>query len=102
MSIPLSLPATLTSAQASACLNTLSAGLAQTAGGSAVVVDASALAHFDSSALAVLLELRRTCMAAGRSFAVRGLPERLGTLARLYGVATLLTATTATTAATAA
>jgi hypothetical protein len=45
-----------------------------------VVVDASALAKFDSSALAVLLECRRESMAMGRSFAVRNLPARLSAM----------------------
>ncbi len=55
-----------------------------------VVVDASALSRFDSSALAVLLEFRRETLAAGKRFLVRGLPTRLGDLAALYGVVELL------------
>ena len=58
--------------------------------GSSVVVDAGALAHFDSSALAVLLECRREAMAHGKTFAVARLPARLRELAGLYGVAELL------------
>lgn len=58
-----------------------------------VVVDASALQEFDSSALAVLLACRREALAAGKAFAVRGAPARLGQLARLYGVADLIPAT---------
>jgi phospholipid transport system transporter-binding protein len=54
------------------------------------VADASALQHFDSSALAVLLECRREALALGKSFAVSRLPERLRELAALYGVAELL------------
>ena len=92
MTAQLALPAELTSAQATACLAELSAGLAQAAAaGSAVVVDAARLERFDSSALAVLLELRRVCAAAGRPYAVQALPERLHELARVYGVASLLT-----------
>ena len=90
MSAQLSLPTELTSAQATACLAELSAGLARAGDGSAVVVHAGALERFDSSALAVLLELRRTCAAAGRPYSVQALPERLHELARLYGVAQLL------------
>jgi phospholipid transport system transporter-binding protein len=56
----------------------------------AVVIDASALQEFDSSALAVLLSCRRQALAAGKSFSVQGLPQRLRQLAGLYGVAELL------------
>ncbi|MBC7681037.1 MAG: STAS domain-containing protein [Ferruginibacter sp.] len=83
------LPAEVTHAQATAALRTLLQELRlQT--GSAVVVDASALQRFDSSALAVLLECRRESARLGRAFAVRGLPQRLAALAGLYGVAELL------------
>jgi phospholipid transport system transporter-binding protein len=60
--------------------------------GSATVIDASALAQFDSSAIAVLLEVRREASALGRGFAVKGLSTRLRELASLYGVAGLLPA----------
>jgi phospholipid transport system transporter-binding protein len=56
----------------------------------AVVIDASALQEFDSSALAVLLACRRQALAVGKSFSVQGLPQRLRQLAGLYGVAELL------------
>jgi phospholipid transport system transporter-binding protein len=82
------LPAELTHAQATASLRMLLQGLRTQPG--AVVVDATALARFDSSALAVLLECRRESFSLGRSFAVRGLPQRLADLAGLYGVAELL------------
>jgi phospholipid transport system transporter-binding protein len=57
-----------------------------------VVADAGALTHFDSSALAVLLECRREALALGKSFSVSRLPTRLRELAMLYGVAELLPA----------
>ena len=57
-----------------------------------LVVDASALQVFDSSALAVLLECRRQALAEHKTFAVRGLPAALAGLAALYGVAELLPA----------
>ena len=83
------LPAELTHKQTPASLRMLVQGLrAQT--GSVVVADASALARFDSSALALLLECRREALAMGKSFSVRGLPQRLRSLAALYGVAELL------------
>jgi phospholipid transport system transporter-binding protein len=57
-----------------------------------MTVDASALQQFDSSALAVLLDCRRQALAAGRTFAVAGMPQRLAQLASLYGVAELISA----------
>ncbi len=60
-----------------------------------VVVDASALRQFDSSALAVLLECRRLALAAGKAFSVHGEPEHLLRLASLYGVAELIFPTAA-------
>ena len=59
----------------------------------AVLVDASALTEFDSSALAVLLSCRREALAAGKGFSVKNLPVRLRQLAGLYGVAELIPAT---------
>ena len=57
-----------------------------------LVIDASGLTEFDSSALAVLLECRRQASAAGKAFSVRGLPPRLRQLAGLYGIAELIPA----------
>ena len=86
----LALPATLTHDEASACLRLLRQGLLGARAATPVVVDAGALAHFDSSALAVLLECRREAERAARAFSVRRLPPRLRELATLYGVAELL------------
>ena len=58
--------------------------------GATVVIDASRLEQFDSSALAVMLACRRQAIAAGKSFAVQGLPSKLSQLAGLYGVAQLM------------
>ena len=58
----------------------------------AVVVDASALTVFDSSALAILLQCRRQALAAGKTFAVLGAPARLRQLAQVYGVDSLIPA----------
>ncbi len=85
------LPADLTRNQASACLQMLVQGL-KALKGEAVVVDATALARFDSSALAVLLELRRESLAHGKNLRIRALPERLRDLATVYGIAELLAA----------
>jgi phospholipid transport system transporter-binding protein len=80
------LPDKLSIAEASAALPALAAQLGQNSG--ALVVDASALKHFDSSAIAMLLELRR--QAPGRAFSVSGAPSAMVELATMYGVAELL------------
>lgn len=85
------LPAELTHAQAETCLNMLRKA-ARAEREPLVLVDATPLVRFDSSALAVLLECRRDCLHDGRRFAVRGLAPRLRELADLYGVAPLLPA----------
>ncbi len=89
----LNIPSELTNIQATAVLQRLGEQLAAESG-PALTVDASAMERFDSSALAVLLQLRRDALALGKSFTVKGLPERLRALAGLYGVAELLTAST--------
>ena len=85
----LSLPNTLTQTQAQDCLQQLTVGV-QSESEAEVVVDAAKLRSFDSSALAVLLALRRECARAGKRFAVQGLPDRLRDLATLYGIEALL------------
>ena len=88
------LPAELTHRQARQVLDALQAQLRSAGNGngsaSGWVVDASALQVFDSSALAVLLECRRSALAAQQPFAVHGLPPALAGLAALYGVSELL------------
>ncbi len=85
------LPAELTQHEATASLRMLLQGL-RSRPESTILADSTALSHFDSSALAVLLECRREALASGKSFAVKGLPARLRDLAVLYGVAELLPA----------
>ena len=85
------LPAELTHAQAEPCLNMLRSAL-RADQHAVVLVDATALQRFDSSALAVLLECRRDALHDGKGFAVLGLAPRLRELAGLYGVAELLPA----------
>ena len=87
----LALPAELTQKQATACLRQLVQGLTSEPD-TAVVVDASALTHFDSAALAVLLACRREALARGKTFTARNLPAKLKDLADLYGIGTLLPA----------
>ena len=85
----IALPIELTQAQASRCLVSMERGLAAEAGPK-VVVDGTDLERFDSSALAVLLELRRQCQSSGKELAVTALPKQLLDLAGLYGVAELI------------
>ncbi len=84
------LPANITHANARTCAHMLAQALRSQE--QSVVADVSSLQKFDSSALAVLLECRREAQIQGKSFSVRGLPERLRSLAALYGVAELLPA----------
>ncbi|MFY8044749.1 MAG: STAS domain-containing protein [Rhodoferax sp.] len=86
----LNLPSTLTHDVAQDCLAALRSGLQ--AEPQTIVVDGAALQRFDSSALAVLLELRRECARIGKQFSVRSLPQRLRDLAALYGIEGLLKA----------
>lgn len=85
----LDLPKNLTHVQARACLKALLQGLRSEAGTN-VQVDATALSHFDSAALAVLLACRRESLALGKQFSIRGLSPQLADLASLYGIAELL------------
>jgi phospholipid transport system transporter-binding protein len=84
----LNLPTVVTQAQALAVASGLK--LQVTSSVSGVVLDASGLTQFDSSALAVMLSCRRAALAAGKSFTVQNLPAKLAQLAGLYGVAELL------------
>lgn len=89
--VPLVLPPELTHEQAAACLELLLKSAGQQADArQPLCVDAGLLQRFDSSALAVLLALRRAGQRQGRGFQVLHLPERLHTLAGLYGVGALL------------
>ena len=84
------LPERLTLEEAVPALARLDDQLGRQADATAVL-DASSLRDFDSSALAVLLELRRRLEARGKSLRVEGWPPRLKNLAGLYGVQDLLT-----------
>ena len=85
------LPATVMQAQAQAVADDLVAQLlARVSQGTEAVLDASALSHFDSSALAVVLACRRAVIAKGAQLRVKDLPERAQALAHVYGVTELL------------
>jgi phospholipid transport system transporter-binding protein len=85
------LPEQLTMQSAAQALVALKREMTSQAG-PAVVVDAQGLRVLDSSAVAVLLELRRELQAAGRSLSLRHPPQRLSDLVALYGVSELLPA----------
>ena len=85
------LPAVLMQAQAQAVADELASLLsACVSDGGEAVLDASALAQFDSSALAVILACRRAVLARGAQLRVTGLPERAQALAKVYGLSDLL------------
>ena len=86
----LTLPSVVSHAQALDTARLLTAKV--TSDAADVVLDASALTQFDSSVLAVMLACRRDATTAGKTFAVFGLPAKLGQLAALYGVADLIPA----------
>ncbi|GAB3356377.1 MULTISPECIES: STAS domain-containing protein [Giesbergeria] len=88
----LALPTELTHRQAATTLADLQQALAIQPEGE-LLLDASALRQFDTSALAVLLECRRTVVAQGGRLRVCGLPSALERMAVLYGVDSLLGST---------
>ena len=88
------LPATTTAAEARDTLRMLSQALQREAD-TRVVIDASSLQVFDSSAIAVLLECRRLAHAWGKGFELRKPPPKLAALTKLYGVEDLLAPTAA-------
>ncbi|MEO6025180.1 MAG: STAS domain-containing protein [Burkholderiales bacterium] len=58
-----------------------------------LTLDCSAVETVDSSALALILDWRRSAEASGKKLAISGLPESLKTLADLYAVTDLIAAT---------
>jgi phospholipid transport system transporter-binding protein len=85
----LTLPAQLTLRDARVTLAELAPAIAAAPAG-VIALDASALTHIDSSALAVLLACRRAAESRKSRFEVHHAPARLVELARLYGVQDLL------------
>lgn len=83
------LPERLTLEQAVPVLAQLRADLQQQPG-SSVVLDAATLRECDSSAVAVLLELRRVLGQQGKALQLLNSPQRLRDLVTLYGVQELL------------
>jgi phospholipid transport system transporter-binding protein len=85
----LALPELLTHDQALMCVQSLQIRASAELGDS-VVIDASTLKKFDSSALAALLQCRRDAAVMGKSFKLSGLPQQVRELANLYGIRELL------------
>ena len=83
------LPASVTAREANDTRRLLAQAIKSEPEGT-VVVDASNLQQFDSSALAVLLECQRAADAWGKPFALRNSSPKLAALAKLYGVDVLL------------
>ena len=83
------LPSVLTHREARASLAGLVGAMSNDVSAT-VVVDASALTRFDSSALAVLLACRREALVRGSWFSVCGAPVRLQRLSGLYGLKDVL------------
>lgn len=90
MTAAISLPAQLSVQLGRAPYEALARAIDALPAGALAVLDAAPLLQFDSSALALILGLRRHCQAAGRSLQVQGLSERLQGLAKLYGVTELI------------
>lgn len=89
-SVPM--PEQLTLQGAAQTLVRLKQLLAQQQAGPAVALDAAPLRVFDTSAVAVLLELRNGLLAEGKALQVLRMPERLQALVALYGVGEMLPA----------
>ena len=88
--VDLQLPERLTLQEAVQVLDQLSRAVSRQSGALLVALDASALQVFDSSAVAVLLALRRNLMSQGKRLQVLQRPQRLNDLVTLYGVDELL------------
>ena len=79
-------PTTLTMNEAE---TVLAQGLQAIAAGD-TQIDLGALQHFDSAAIATLLEWQRASSKLGKTLHITRLPQGLDSLAKLYGVEQLL------------
>ena len=86
----MSLPATLTQAQAASVARELQAAINNKQ--DVFVLDTSAIQSFDSSALAVLLGACRAAAHGHVQLQITGLPARAAQLAALYGLTDILAA----------
>jgi len=90
--ITLALPSILTHSQARECLDGLlqALGNGNTPSQGPIHLNAKALSQFDSSALAVLLELKRQALDQGRELVIDEPSDALLSLVKVYGVAEFL------------
>lgn len=86
----LPLPERLTHREAAATLARLEAELTGQPQDQPVVIDATPMRQYDTSALAVLLGLLRCADRQGRHCTLHDVPQRLQQLAKVYGVLDLL------------
>ena len=86
----MALPGVLTHSEARSAVAALSHAAAGAAAGADWVIDASALDHFDSTALTVLLEAQRLAAAKQRRLSIHAAPAKLVQLAGLYGLSEVL------------
>lgn len=87
------LPRSVTFENATQCSQELAQRLLEQEGiknSAHVVIDASAVEHFDSSVLAVLLQCRRDAVRSHKTLGVLRMPPQLQELSKLYGVENLL------------
>lgn len=84
------LPATVTMDEAAAVLRGVEQALRALPSAGVLRIDTSALAELDTGAIALLLQARRLATSRGLGFELAAVPDKLASLARLYGVATLL------------
>ena len=89
-SVHMSLPSTLTQAQAASVADHLGKAIADSQG--IFLLDTSALQQFDSSALAVLVGACRMAARTQVQLQITGLPARAAQLAGLYGLTDILSA----------
>ena len=96
MPIPpnLEFPQCVDHANASIVLADLITRLQQVDDGAPVVLGLKALAHFDSSALSVLLALKRHAVTSGQSLQITEWPNKLLDLVEAYGLKAALQADT--------
>jgi phospholipid transport system transporter-binding protein len=84
-------PASLTLTNAQAVLRGFRAAFALVPANEPVwLLDLSPLEHFDSSALAVLVDCRRQAQHASKRLVIEGVPLSLVELAKVYGVTELI------------
>lgn len=88
--VSLQLPESLNQTNVSAYLSPYLKQIRDAENSTDVLIDAHQLVQFDSSALALLLALRREALQQHRKIHISNLPATLRSLAQVYGVLQLL------------